>query len=117
VTTTYQRTTLVDLAEGTRLTCDVDLTFHGAGRVAHGPSSYVLVESKSPEVGSGADRALRGLGLRPLRISKFCIAVALLHPGIRANPWHRTLRRYFAATTDRIRVPEPRPAELLVHAS
>jgi hypothetical protein len=116
VTTAYRRTTLVDLLEGARLTCDVDLTFTGAGRVAHGPSGHVLVESKSPEVGGAADRALRELGLRPVRMSKFCIAVALLHPGIRANPWHRTLRRYFGAGTDRVRVPEPRPAELPVHA-
>jgi hypothetical protein len=49
-------------------------------------------------------------------MSKYCIAVALLHPGIRANPWHRTLRRYFAAGTDRIWMPEPRAAEQLVHA-
>jgi hypothetical protein len=117
VTTTYRRTTLVDLTAGTRLTFDVDLTFQGAGRVARGPSGYVLVESKSPEVGGAADRALRGLGLRPGRMSKYCVAVALLHPGIRANPWHRTLRRYFGtAGLDRVRAPELPAAELLVHA-
>jgi hypothetical protein len=29
---------------------------------------------------------------------KYCISVALLFPGVRSNPWHRTLRRYFAGT-------------------
>jgi hypothetical protein len=77
----------------------------------------VLVETKSPGSGGAADRALRELGLRPVRISKYCVAVALLHPGIRANPWHRTLRRYFGASSDRIRVPEPGSTEMLVHAS
>jgi hypothetical protein len=32
-------------------------------------------------------------------MSKYCLAVALLHPGIRHNPWHRTLQRYFAGAT------------------
>lgn len=56
---------------------------------------HVLVESKSPPTGGGADLVLRRLGLRPVKISKYCVAVALLHPQIRANPWHRTLNRYF----------------------
>lgn len=50
---------------------------------------------------------MRGLELRPLPMSKYCLAVALLHPGIRANPWHRTRRRYFPAGTDRHRRPVP----------
>jgi len=96
VTTAYQRTTLVDLERGTRLTCDVDLVCSGGGSTATGLSHHVLVETKSPGPRSDADDALRGLGLRPVQMSKYCVAVALLHPGIRANPWHRTLRRYFA---------------------
>jgi hypothetical protein len=97
VTTAYRRTTLVDLARGTRLTCDVDLRCGGAGRSAAGLTRHVLVETKSPGPRSEADAMLGGLGLRPVQISKYCVAVALLHPGIRANPWHRTLRRYFPA--------------------
>jgi VTC domain len=95
VTTSYRRTTLVNLAEGSRLTCDVDLTCTSGSRVADGPPGHVLVESKGPAAGGAADRALRALGVRPVGISKYCVAVALLNPGLRANPWHRTLRRYF----------------------
>jgi hypothetical protein len=95
----YRRTTLVDLRRGTRLTCDVALTMAGDGRVAAGPSRYVLVETKSHAPREEADIALRSLGLRPIQMSKYCLAVALLYPGVRANPWHRTLRRYFADTT------------------
>ncbi len=29
-------------------------------------------------------------------MSKYCVAVALLFPAVRSNPWHRTLRHYFA---------------------
>jgi hypothetical protein len=107
VTTAYQRTTLVDLGHGTRLTCDVDLVCRGGGLVARGLSGHVLVETKSPAPRSGADAALRSLGLRPVQLSKYCIAVALLHPGIRANPWHRALRRYFADAIQRPSIPEP----------
>jgi hypothetical protein len=90
----YLRTTLVDCS--TRLTCDVDLTCTGGGRKAVGLSQYVLVESKSLGANSAADAVFRGLGLRPVQMSKYCVAVALLYPGVRSNPWHRTLRRYFA---------------------
>jgi hypothetical protein len=107
VTTAYQRTTLVNLDHGTRLTCDVDLVCAGAGRLAHGPSGHVLVELKSPAPRGDADTALRSLGLRPVQLSKYCVAVALLHPGIRANPWHRTLRRYFPDALQHPPIPEP----------
>jgi hypothetical protein len=77
------------------LTYDVDLTCTGAGKVAVGLSRHVLVETKRHGPHGDADSALRSLGLRPIEMSKYCVAVALLHPGIRHNPWHRTLRRYF----------------------
>jgi hypothetical protein len=103
LTTAYRRTTLVDLRHGVRLTCDVDLVCSGNGRVATGLSDHVLVETKSAGPRAQADAALHSLGLRPVQMSKYCVAVALLHPGIRANPWHRTLQRYF-----------PDPPDLLV---
>jgi hypothetical protein len=81
VTTLYRRTTLVDLDRGTRLTCDVDLAYIGNGRRAVGPSQYVLVESKGVAPHRDADATLRRLGLRPIQMSKYCVAVALLFPG------------------------------------
>ena len=63
--------------------------------LAVGLSRHVLVETKLPVRHGDADIALRSLGLRPVEMSKYCVAVALLHPGIRSNPWHRTLQRYF----------------------
>ena len=102
LTTAYRRTTLVDLQQGARLTCDVDLVCSGNGRIATGLSGHVLVETKSAGPRAQADAALRSLGLRPVQMSKYCVAVALLHPGIRANPWHRTLQRYFTDPPDRL---------------
>jgi hypothetical protein len=45
-------------------------------------------------------------------MSKYCVAVALLHPGIRRNPWHRTLQRYFADATQSAPSREPDPGSL-----
>lgn len=109
----YQRTTLVDLQRGTRLTCDVDLTCTGGGKVAAGLSRHVLVESKSHGPHGAADVAIRGLGLRPVPISKYCVAVAVLYPGTRSNPWHRVLRRYFADATQSAPSRDPEGAEII----
>ena len=77
-TTSYSRLTLVDLEAGARLTCDVDLVCSQGDHQARG-SDMILVESKSSGSGSVADAALRQMGVRPIGISKYCIAVALLH--------------------------------------
>jgi hypothetical protein len=97
-TTSYRRTTLVDLEHGARLTCDVDLSCSAGGRSAVGPSRFVLVETKCMFPHSDAEATLRQLGLRPVSMSKYCIAVALLSRASGPIPWHRTLRRYFAGT-------------------
>jgi hypothetical protein len=94
VTTAYSRVTLVDLANGARLTCDVDLLCSRGEGQARG-SDMVLVESKSAGPGGVADTVLRHMGIRPLSISKYCIAVALLHRRVAANRWNRTLRTHF----------------------
>jgi hypothetical protein len=38
--------------------------------------------------------------------------VALLHPGIRRNPWHRTLQRHFADATRSAPSRDPSPGSL-----
>lgn len=94
LTTSYHRTTLVDTTGRSRLTCDVDLFFHRGDRTVPGPPDLVLVESKTAGRAGPADRILRDLGARPVGVSKYCLAVALLNPGLRANPWHRTLKLF-----------------------
>ncbi len=99
VTTRYARTTLVDLREGARLTCDVDLECVQGDRGVWGPDR-VLVESKS--TGSGfADRVLAARGIRPVSVSKYCVGIALLHPWLPANRWNRILRREFGWRPER----------------
>jgi hypothetical protein len=100
ITTAYRRATLLDTATGSRLTCDVDLSFtsHGsqAGEVHRdGPRGMVLVESKTVGVAGPADSVLWRLGQRPVSLSKYCVGMALVRPDLPANRWNRELRRHF----------------------
>jgi VTC domain len=99
LTTSYRRATLVDRARGNRVTCDVNLRFTGRGDRAFGPlDGFVLVESKTVGAESPVDRALRSLGSRPLSLSKYCVGMAVLDPGLPANRWNRELRTHFGWT-------------------
>src|SRR5690625_345175 len=90
----YRRTTFVDPTEHTRITCDTDLRWSRSDHTVIGPDR-VLVETKSETGASHIDKALRGLGIRPIKISKYAIGTALLHPHLPANPWNRVLRSAF----------------------
>jgi VTC domain len=96
VVTTYHRTTFVFRSGEARLTCDSGLRCLDGRHEVRDTGTHVLVESKSAgQGGSAADRILRELGVHPAAVSKYCVAVAALHPELPSNPWHRTLRRYF----------------------
>lgn len=91
--TTYFRATLVQRFGSGRFTCDRNLWFCGV------PSrpDLVLVESKSAGPRAPVDDELRRLGIRPVSVSKYCVAVAAHYRGIRSNPWHPVLRELFAS--------------------
>ena len=94
--TNYRRTTFVTRSGEARLTCDSGLVCQDLSNEVRDTGTHVLVESKSGgQGGSAADRILRDLGVRPVSVSKYCVAVAALHPELPSNPWHQTLRRYF----------------------
>ena len=93
--TSYRRTTFVSSTGEARLTCDVGLVCGDVEHEVRDTGTHVLVESKSAGRGSAPDRILRELGVRPAKVSKYCVAVAALHPELPSNPWHQTLQRYF----------------------
>lgn len=93
LTTRYSRATFVDVLDGARLTCDIDLACTADDETELGPD-LILVESKS--TGSGrADEVLAVMGVRPESISKYCIGIALTSPEVPANKWNRMLRNRF----------------------
>lgn len=95
LTTTYLRSTLVDPAGGARLTIDADLICADPTGGRTGLRGHVVVESKSAGPPTVVDRLLWRQGIRPARISKYCVGLAVLDPVLPANRWNRTLRRYF----------------------
>lgn len=103
LTTSYRRTTFVDMAAGMRLTCDADVVCTSV----HGPSvavsGHLLLETKSLGPTTAADRFLWRTGHRPTTVSKYCLGMAALDPGLPANKWNRTLRGYFGWAPDRRR--------------
>jgi hypothetical protein len=95
LTTSYRRATLVDLERASRLTIDVNLGWSDR-RSSHRAEDLALIESKGLAGPGPADALLRSMGVRPVRISKYCLGVALLNPETAANPWNRLLIHQFA---------------------
>lgn len=96
--TRYLRTTLFLPDTASRVTVDVDLSWH------HGASPLQLqrlavVETKTGSTASGADRLLWAHGHRPVRISKYATGLAALRPDLPASRWHRTLTRHLLPHT------------------
>lgn len=106
--TSYRRTTLLLPDRPVRVTCDVGLVCHDGTRRVAGPDDLILVEVKSPGPYDPVTHRLAAAGIRPVRMSKYCLGVALLRPGVPANPWHRTLKRHFGWTPDSICRPSGR---------
>lgn len=92
LTTRYRRTTLVDRASGARVTIDADVRgWTPDGR--HAPvCAGVVVETKAPTgAPTATDRWLWARGHRPVPVSKYCVGLAALTPGLATNKWHRVL--------------------------
>lgn len=93
LSTSYRRTTLVDVVAGSRLTIDSALRCTDWDRRRASIGDLLVVETKSARRPSPADRWLWNRGVRPTKISKFCTGLAALHPDLPDNKWHRTLAR------------------------
>jgi hypothetical protein len=97
MTTAYHRATLVDLARGTRITLDIGLSWSGGGADRR-VDDIAFIETKSASGPGPVDVVLRSLAVRPVRVSKYCVGVALLDDRWPANPWSRLLRTHFGWT-------------------
>jgi hypothetical protein len=109
--TSFARLALTHAHREERLTLDFGLVLARAGggeRYRMRPD-HVLIEAKSATGHGTADRLLPKLGARPLSMcSKYCLGVALSHPGLPTNPYRSLLRRHFDETP----LPTPLPAAL-----
>lgn len=96
-TNSFERTTLVDLPAGERITIDRGLTVESLGRRIELGADHAVVETKSPRWRGAASHELHARGLRPDRVSKYCLGIAASHEEIRGNPWLPALRRMEAS--------------------
>jgi hypothetical protein len=87
----YTRATLMGPAE--RITIDTAVTFAGAARLRPG---WAIVETKTTSSTGAADRELRGLGARPVPVSKYVLGTGMTALDAPANDLRRLARRYFA---------------------
>lgn len=90
----YRRSTLVVPSDRSRVTFDRGLRC----RTVEGDSATldaVIVETKTSDVPSSADRWLWDHHIRPVKISKFGTGLAVLRPELPGNKWHRTIRRHW----------------------
>lgn len=94
LTTQYLRATFVDVTPGARYTVDRGLVCTEPCGTQIGLDE-VIIETKSDGATSPIDRWLWKHGVRPVRISKYCTALAAMRPELPANKWHRTLARHF----------------------
>jgi len=103
--TAYHRSTLVDLADRSRITVDQCLRAAPAGGCWRTLTDRLVVETKSTDRTTPLDRALWADHVRPVAISKYAIAMAIHHPSLPANRWSRVLRDHFGAARDRGALP------------
>ncbi|MFE4856521.1 polyphosphate polymerase domain-containing protein [Streptomyces sp. NPDC056670] len=95
LSTDYLRTTFV--ADGQRVTCDAGLVCVdlGSHRAVRADAGLVLVETKSAEHLTEADRLLHAHRVRPAVFTKYCGALAVLRPELPANRWRRAAHQAF----------------------
>jgi hypothetical protein len=83
--TRFNRITLAARSGSERLTCDLGVRLsHPNGEAASLRDGVILVETKSEDGESPADRALAALGLEPVSLSKYRVGMSLVGGGNRA---------------------------------
>lgn len=93
VRVTYQRITLVHVSAPERITIDIGLSLHAQDSSARYPD-VAFVEVKQARRGSSPFiDALRAEGVRGRGVSKYCLGVARLVPGVRSNRFRHAFNR------------------------
>lgn len=102
--TAYRRSTLLLPGSGARVTVDLDLrwtSLRTGSELERG--GLAIVETKTGSTPSALDRSLWTHGQRPVRISKYGVGMAALHPELPRLKWHRALDRHLSCPSPSIR--------------
>lgn len=94
VDVSYHRATLVRADGGERVTLDLGLTFSAQDQSAN-LANLVIAEVKTNALNGESPYValMREMVIRPLSISKYATAVALLHPGAKVNAFKGKLKK------------------------
>lgn len=95
LTTSYRRATLVLPESVARLTIDAGYQALDADGGVTGLGEHFIVETKTNGAPCPVDRLLWRAGYRPVKFSKYAVALAALHPDLPHNRWRRVLVDYF----------------------
>lgn len=89
----YQRIALIGKGIDERVTLDLGLSYRSTSGVAGYAGALVMEVKQASHGRSPAIAALRELQVRPAPMSKYCIGVARLVPGVRINRFKPALER------------------------
>ena len=94
LTVGYRRSTLVLPDSSARVTIDSRLRFELAdGSAGLELQDVWIVETKTSQHPSAADKLLWQIGCRPVSVSKYATGLALLRPELPSNRWHRLINK------------------------
>lgn len=103
----YGRATLVRTDGCERVTIDVGLTFAQGEKVLGLPNIVIAeVKTDNHKGGSPVISLMKNMGIRPMGMSKYSVAVAMLHDGAKTNAFKAKMRRIFTLND----------SETLIHA-
>ena len=97
----YDRRTLVNSGSGERMTMDSSLNARWSEHERDIVVGAVALEVKGVAENSDTLRLMRQIGLRPMKLSKYCVAVSTLIPGASHVPL-RMAERGFAVLSNKI---------------
>ena len=99
--TRFERITLVNRAKTERLTIDTALRWENVrtGQTAALGDAVVVELKRDGNRPSGMLDILRSLRIKPMKISKYCIGIALTNPAVKNNRFRPKLRQLQKITT------------------
>ncbi|MDO4606671.1 MAG: hypothetical protein Q4B12_05070 [Bowdeniella nasicola] len=97
--TAYRRITLVGRCRPFRLTSDAVLGCADEWDGVLTLDDRVLIEAKTAGDRDPVIDHLRCLGVRPVKMSKYCAGVGMLKPRVASNPWRPVIKRHLHPQT------------------
>jgi hypothetical protein len=90
--TTFSRATLFDPNSSERITVDAHLRASLRGSEINLGTTHAIVEIKSARQIGQSHRVFTHLGLHPMSVSKYCVALTALRPELGGTPWKSAMR-------------------------